>query len=72
METQTLQSINGCIGYFMAEHGISKEQMAKMLGFTPNTLRNKMSGKTSWTWQEALLLSDVLGRSLDEIAGLAR
>lgn len=69
---QVISSIDTQIGYFMVEQKITKEQMANLLGMSANTLRWKREGKNDWTWQEILLLSDITGKTPNELAGLSR
>ena len=70
MEQQTIKTIDLAIGYFMAEQKITRGQMASMLGMSANTLRWKREGKSDWSLSEILRLSDITGKSLDELAGL--
>lgn len=69
MEQQVLNAIDLAIRYYMAEQEITREQMAKLMGMTANTLRWKREGKTDWTLSEILRLSDLTGKSIDELAG---
>ena len=65
-----IKSIDLAIGYFMVEQKLNREQMASLLGMSTNTLRWKREGKTSWLWDEILLISDITGKSPDELAGI--
>lgn len=66
---QAIKSIDLAIGYFMVEQKITREQMAKLLGMSTNSLRWKREGKKDWTWSEILRLSDITGKSPNELAG---
>ena len=66
---ETIATIDRHIGYFMVEQKITRDQMAALLEMSPNTLRWKREGKTDWTWPEILRLSDITGKSLDELTG---
>lgn len=66
---QAIKSIDLAIGYFMVEQKITREQMAKLLGMSANSLRWKREGKKDWTWSEILRLSDITGKSPNELAG---
>lgn len=66
---QAVKSIDLAIGYFMVEQKITREQMAKLLGMSTNSLRWKREGKKDWTWSEILRLSDITGKSPNELAG---
>ena len=67
----TVECIDLAISYFMAEQKITREQMASLMEMAPNTLRWKREGKTDWAWSEILRLSEITGKSPDELAGLA-
>ena len=40
----------------IAEKGIMKKRVAEALNITPHALRNKLSGKTEFTWNEVVNL----------------
>ena len=71
MEQQTIKAVDLAIGYYMVEQRITREQMASLMGMSANTLRWKREGKTDWSWSEILRLSDITGKSLDELAGMS-
>lgn len=71
MEQRTIEAIDLAIAYFMAEQKISRGQMAELMEMSANTLRWKREGKTDWTWSELLRLSDITGKSPNELAGIA-
>lgn len=70
MVHQTLESIDLAISHFMVEQKITREQMAELLGMSSNSLRSKRNGETPWTWFEILKISDLLGKTPDQLAGL--
>lgn len=70
LEDRAVKAIDLAIGYFMVEQKLTREQMAELLGISTNTLRWKREGKTDWSWSEILRLSDITGKSPDELAGL--
>lgn len=70
LEDRAVKTIDLAIGYFMVEQKLTREQMAELLGISTNTLRWKREGKTDWSWSEILRLSDITGKSPDELAGL--
>lgn len=72
MVQQATKSISAAIAAYMDEHGLTREQMAKELGMSANTLRWKREGKTDWTWSEILRLSSLLDISPDELAGIQK
>lgn len=51
--------------------GISQNTVAKLLGCTDRTVRNKLDGNTEFTVREALTIRDELfpGRSISELFG---
>lgn len=67
---QAIESIDLAIGYFMVEQKITREQMANLMSMSANTLRWKREGKNAWTWEEILRLSDITGKTPDELAGI--
>lgn len=70
LEQKTLTAIDDAIAYFIFEQKITREQMADLMGMSANTLRWKREGKNGWTWSEILRLSDITGKSPDQLAGL--
>lgn len=46
------------------QKGLSKREIAQKLGMTYNTLLLKLSGKATFTLDEALKLKEILGSSL--------
>ena len=66
----TLTSIDRNIGYYIVEQKITRERMAELLGMNANTLRWKREGKSPWKWDEILQLSEITGKSPDELAGI--
>lgn len=63
-------AIDHAIAFFMFEQKLTVEKMAQLLGMTANTLRAKRSGERDWTWSEILHLSDLLGVTPNELAGI--
>ncbi len=71
LELKVLNAVDLAIRYYMAEKEITREQMAKEMGMSANTLRWKREGKTDWTLSEILRLSCLTGKTVDELAGTA-
>lgn len=63
------QSIDRAIGYYMADNKLTREQMAELIGISTNTLRWKREGKNEWLLSEILKLSEITGKSPDELTG---
>lgn len=67
---QVVEAIDRAIGFYMVEQHINRGQMAERMGMTTNTLRWKREGKSKWTWDEILKLSEITGKTPDELAGI--
>ena len=63
-------AIDKKIAFFMFEQTLTVEEMARLLDMTANTLRSKRRGERDWTWGEILHLSDLLGITPNELAGI--
>ena len=63
------QSIDRAIGYYMTDNKLTREQMAELIGISTNTLRWKREGKNEWLLSEILKLSEITGKSPDELTG---
>lgn len=68
MEQVTI-SIDRAISYYMADNKLTREQMSELMGMSTNTLRWKREGKNEWTLSEILKLSEIVGKSPDELTG---
>lgn len=66
MEQVTI-SIDRAIGYYMTDNKLTREQMSDLMGMSTNTLRWKREGKNEWTLSEILKLSEIIGKSPDEL-----
>jgi putative transcriptional regulator len=51
----------------MAEHGITNQKLAKILGVTNDTVGFKINGKSQFTLEQAKKIADYFGKSIDEI-----
>lgn len=65
----SIDSIDAAISRFITEKNITKQAFADMLGITTNTLRWKREGSKDWRWSEVLLVSEITGATLEELAG---
>ena len=63
-------AIDKNIAFFMFEQKLTVEKMAALLGMSANTLRAKRSGERQWTMSEVMKLSDLMGKTLDELVGM--
>lgn len=59
------------ISVYCVIHKMSQDSFAKLMGISTNTLHSKRSGYTDWKWSEILQLSEILGESPNELAGIA-
>lgn len=66
----TTRAIGREIAAFMFEQKLTLEKMAALMSMTTNTLRYKRDGRFDWKWSEILRLSELTGKSPDELAGL--
>lgn len=67
----TTSTISEAVSSYESMHQITHGQMAELLGMSANTLRWKCSGAKDWKWSEILHLSELLGVTPDELAGIA-
>ena len=71
MEQSILESIRLAVKHYLVDHPeVTYEKLAESLDMTSNSLRNKLNGKTPWTFSEVLNLSSIIGKPIDELAGL--
>ena len=42
----------------IAERGIPKTRIAKAVGISPRSLRNKLDGNTNFTWDEVCIIQE--------------
>lgn len=55
------------IRMLMIKNGLTQDELAKKLGMSKSTLNRKLNCKTPWLLDECLLLSNILGVTLDDI-----
>lgn len=63
--------INEKIGAWLLKEGNSRSLLAEELGISRPALLNRLNGSSKWNWDEVLRLSQLLGCSLNELAGVA-
>lgn len=68
---QVTATIDRAIGHYMADNKLTRGQMAEKLGMSPNTLRSKREGKSEWLLSEFMELSQLTGKTPDELAGFS-
>ena len=59
------------VAVYLKRTGMSQEELAQRIGMTDNTLRRRLNGRNDFTLPEAVRLSELLGVSLDQLAGRA-
>ena len=69
MLEQVTICVDRAIGYYMADNKLTREQMADQMHMSTNTLRWKREGKNEWALSEILELSEIVGKTPDELTG---
>lgn len=67
-----MDEFNKMIGVWLIQEGNTKTKLAAALGISTQTLSNRLSGRCEWTWNEACLLSDIIGCPLSAFKGQRR
>ena len=62
------QSIQNKVGAWLLVRGRTKQELASELGFTVQTLNNRLDGSREWSWKEIIQLARILGCSIEELA----
>lgn len=57
------------VSAYIAEHGITKQKVADVLGICWNAVYYKLTGEKPFTLQEAITLADWMDCSLDWLTG---
>lgn len=63
--------INEKIGAWLLKNGNTREELAEKIGISRPALSNRLAGKTDWNWNDVLKVSEVIGCSLNELAGIS-
>ena len=58
------------VGAWLLKNGNTRQGLAQMIGISRPALNNRLDGKTKWNWNEVLIVSQVLGCPLNELAGM--
>jgi plasmid maintenance system antidote protein VapI len=61
--------VNEKIGAWLMQ-GHSRAELAEAVGLSRPALNKRIEGKSKWKWSEMVRLSDVIGCSLNELAGI--
>jgi len=62
-----MDSIKERVGAYLEREGKTKQELASELGMTTVTLASKMSGRTDFTFSQAIRLSEILGCTVSEL-----
>ena len=57
------------VSAYIAEHGITQQKVADVLGICGNAVHYKLTGEKPFTLQEAIALADWMDCSLDWLTG---
>lgn len=62
-----LVTVNNCIRKFRKELGISQNELSESTGISQNTISDLETHKRGCTLETAFIISDRLGRHIDEV-----
>lgn len=62
-----MDSIKERVGAYLEREGKTKQELASELGMTTVTLSSKLSGRTDFTFSQAIRLSEILGCTVNEL-----
>ena len=63
--------INEKLGAWLLKEGNTQELLASKIGISRPTLAGRLNGKSKWNWEDVIRISQLVGVSLDELAGIA-
>ena len=63
---ESISYIRERVGAFIARENVTKKSLADKLGCTDVSLYNKLNGITQFTLEEAFVLADTIGCSVDD------
>ena len=66
-----MKTLEGIVGAYLAESHTTKKALAANLGITPESLNNKLQGRSSLTISEARKLAEAINKPIDEICAIA-
>lgn len=70
MAESYIESIDNAITLFLRRSGKTQDKLADEMGISTVTLINKRKGLTDFKLSELVMLSKIVGLSLDELTGL--
>lgn len=63
------EALDDAVTLFRKKNGMTQEQLATEMGMAPNTLMWKLRGERDFTLPEAMKLAEMVGVTLDGMAG---
>ena len=71
IQTKGLASATQAIGSTISQHlhlaGITRAELGELLGMTSQNVSGRITGRTKWTGEDLLLVSYMLGVSVDDL-----
>ena len=65
-----MTTINEKVGAWLLQEGNTRAKLADAIGITRPTLNARLDGSAQWRFCEVVALADVLGVSLNALAGI--
>ena len=66
-----METLEGLVGAYLATSHTTKKELAERLNCTPETLNNKLTGRTPLTVKDARNLAAAINQPLDEVCAVA-
>lgn len=66
-EAKQNRAINEKLAHWLFDNKNTKQQLSEMLGCSWATLENRISGETTWRWDEVCKLADLFNCPLEEL-----
>ena len=64
------ERINEKLGAWLLEKEHTRAKLAKLIGISKPTLYTRLNGKSKWRWDEVLVIAELTGSTLNELAGI--
>lgn len=62
--------INEKVGAWLLDADHTRAGLAEAIGISRPALANRLDGSAKWNWDEIVTLANVLGTTLNELAGI--
>ena len=66
-----METLHGLVAAYLATSHRTKKELAETLTCTPETLNNKLEGRTALTVSEARTIAEFIGVPIDRVCELA-